>query len=167
MHSKLILLAIASLACDGDNGFSPIASAPSGLRVSGEWIETSGVRENSCSTRLPKISSQHISILQTDGLLTARTSAGHESSGTIDTRTGDFTLEAFLEIAGVSWPGEQRGRFFSADSYGARTFINLVDTATEAADSCRVVTSDVGQKGTRSIGEGFENGGPDTSAPGP
>ncbi|MCK5439766.1 MAG: hypothetical protein KAI97_07465 [Gemmatimonadetes bacterium] len=164
MQSKLILLTIAFLACDSDDGFSPTASASGGLRVSGGWTETRGVRENSCSTRLPKIASQHISILQADGLLTVRTPAGHERSGTIDTETGDFELDTFLEIAGETWTGEQRGRFFSADSYGARTFVNLVDTATEAADSCRVVTSDVGQKGTRSIAEGVESEEPETPA---
>ncbi len=159
MHSKLILLAIAFLACDSDGGFSPRASAPGGLRVSGEWTETRGVRENSCSTRLPKIASQHISILETDGSLTVLTKTGRERLGTINIETGEFELGTFIEIAGEPWPGTQRGRFFSADSYGARTFVNLLDTATEAADSCRVVTSDVGQKGTLSITEEVENGG--------
>ncbi len=159
MHSKLILLAIAFFACDSDGGFSPTASSPSGLRVTGEWTETRGVRENSCSTRLPKIASQHISILEADGSLTVLTPTGPERSGTIDTETGDFEVEAFIEIAGETWSGTQRGRFFSADSFGARTFVNLLDTATEAADSCRVVTSDVGQKGILSIAEGVENGG--------
>jgi hypothetical protein len=167
MQSKLILLGIAFLACESDDGLSPTAPASGGLRVSGEWTETRAVRENSCSMGLPKIASRHISILQAGGLLTVRTPASHERSGKIDTRTGYFELEAFLVIAGETWPGEQRGRFFSADSYGARTFVNLVDTATEAANSCRVVTSDVGQKGTRSIAEGLENGEPKPSAPHP
>lgn len=157
MRSKLILLAIAFLACDSDGGLSPTASTPGGLRVSGDWTETRGVRENSCSTRLPKIASQHISILEADGSLTVLKPTGPERSGTIDTQAGDFEVEAFIEIAGETWPGIQRGRFFSADSYGARTFVNLVDTAIEVADSCRVVTSDVGQKGILSIVEGAEN----------
>jgi hypothetical protein len=167
MHSKLILLAIAFLACDSDGGFSPTASVPGGLRVSGEWTETRGVRENSCSTRLPKIASQHISILETDGSLTVLTPTGPERSGTIDTETGDFEVEAFIEIAGETWSGIQRGRFFSGDSFGARTFVNLIDTASADRDSCRVVTSDVGQKGTRSTTEGVESGEPGMAAESP
>ncbi len=140
---------------------------PGGLRVSGEWTETRGVRENSCSTRLPKIASQHISILETDGSLTVLTPTGPERSGTIDTETGDFEVEAFIEIAGETWSGIQRGRFFSGDSFGARTFVNLIDTASADRDSCRVVTSDVGQKGTRSTTEGVESGEPGMAAESP
>lgn len=157
MRAKLILPLIAFLACDSESGFSPIGSSSGGLRVSGEWTETRGVRENSCSTRLPKIASQRVSILETDGALIVLTPTGPQRSGTIDTQTGDFEVEAFIEIAGETWPGVQRGRFFSADSFGARTFVNLVDTATEAADPCRVVTSDVGKKGILSVVEGVEN----------
>ncbi len=166
MRAKLILPLIAFLACDSESGFSPVGSVSGGLRVNGEWTETRGVRENSCSTRLPKIASQHILITRIDDQLTLRTASGHERLGTIDATSGDFEVDALLEIAGETWPGVQRGRFFSGDSFGARTFVNLIDTASADGDSCRVVTSDVGQKGRRSVLEGVENGEPGMSREG-
>lgn len=133
-------IALSAGACGGDGDGPSAPSSP--LNVSGRWIVTSELDENSCDIEIPDRLTSAATITQTGSQLTIDYDEGTPDTGTLDVRTGNFTVQGTLEDEGVTAVSITSGRFSSNDEFEAETAATISD----GFDSCTIRTNDEGRR---------------------
>ncbi|MFN2421256.1 MAG: hypothetical protein ABR527_07730 [Gemmatimonadota bacterium] len=131
-------VAFALLASCGGGGGSPTEPL---LSVSGLWIVTSQLLQNTCGIQIPNTTVTNVTITQSGVQLTAQ-GGDITYSGTIDTRTGNFTISASTSSGGISAVEIISGRFSSNTRFSSESQA----TFTDGVDSCVIRSSDDGRR---------------------
>lgn len=140
MKRKLLLGLAGAIACSSGGG-GPTEPPAGGFNVSGLWIETQHLAENTCAIDVSEVGTVSFTLTQAGVELTAN-QGGLVATGTINPQTGAFSLSATLTSGSAIFLFTQSGRFESNSRYEAESR----NTFTDGVDSCLIRTNDEGQR---------------------